>query len=80
MRINGAALKRIRELAGHTQMSLAAATGGVVNQGRISELEAGDKARDGAPLNVRPATAKALAEALQTPLVALTVPESDTAA
>lgn len=80
MKINGAALKRIRELSGHTQLSLAAATNGVVNQGRISELENGKKNQRGVPLEVRPTTAMALAAALQTPVVAFTVPESDTAA
>ena len=77
MRINGAALKSIREAKGHTQLSLAAITGGIVSQGRISELEAGNKFRNGSPCNVRPATVKALAEALQEPQTAITIPDFD---
>lgn len=80
MRINGPTLAAIREGAGHSQLSLAAETGGIVSQGRISEIEAGDKRRDGAPLTVRPATAKALAAALHVPLTAITVPEPKPAA
>lgn len=63
MRINAAALVAIREGRGHTQLSLAAESG--VSQGRISELEAADA-------NVRPATVKALADALQVPTTAIT--------
>lgn len=62
MVINGAALATIRERTGLTQLDLAAQSG--VSQGRISELEAKDT-------NVRPATVKALAEALAVPMTAL---------
>lgn len=62
MVINGAALATIRERTGLTQLDLAAQSG--VSQGRISELEAKDA-------NVRPATVKALAEALAVPMTAL---------
>ncbi len=62
MVLNGPALKAIRERTGLNQTDLAAQTG--VSQARISELEAGQ-------LNVRPATIKALAEALQIPTTAL---------
>lgn len=55
MLLNGAALRTIRERTGLAQLALAEKSG--VSQGRISELEAGH-------LNVRPATVKALAEAL----------------
>ena len=77
MRINGPTLKALREASGLSQVALSAATGGVVSQGRISELEAGDKRRGGAPVAVRPETAKALADALSLPIVALTVPDPD---
>lgn len=77
MRINGPTLKGLREASGLSQVALSAATGGVVSQGRISELEAGDKGRGGAPVSVRPETAKALAVALGLPIVALVVPESE---
>ena len=73
MRINGASLAAIRSGLGLSQLALAEQTG--ISQGRISELEAGDKKRDGAPLPVKPATAKRLAEALQVPTTAITVPE-----
>lgn len=63
MRSNPAALAAIRERSGLTQTDLANATG--VSQGRISELES-------KPQNLRPATAKKLAEALQVPVVAIT--------
>lgn len=63
MRINAAALTAIRERSGFTQLALAEASG--VSQGRISELESADA-------NVRPATVKALADALQVPIVAIT--------
>lgn len=72
MKINGPTLKAIREASGLSQVALAAATEGIVSQGRVSEIESGS--RDGAPLDVRPATAKALASALNVPLVAITVP------
>ena len=62
MVVNGPALAAIRERSGLTQTELAQQTG--VSQGRISEIESGEH-------NVRPGTAKALAEALAVPLVAL---------
>lgn len=62
MVLNGASLTAIRERSGLTQSDLARSTG--VSQGRISELESGS-------LNVRPATAKALADALAVPVAAL---------
>jgi transcriptional regulator with XRE-family HTH domain len=55
VRSNPTALKALRQRAGHTGRSLAAASG--VSQQRISDLET-------AALPVRPPTAKALAEAL----------------
>lgn len=73
MKINGPTLKAIREASGLSQVALSAATEGVVSQGRISEIESGDKV--GAPMVVREATVKALATALRVPLTALTVPE-----
>lgn len=62
MLINGSALQAIRERTGLTQSDLARASG--VSQGRISEFESGTK-------NVRPATVKALADALAVPMTAL---------
>lgn len=77
MKINGPTLKALREASGLSQVGLSAATGGVLSQGRISELEAGDRKRGGAPRSVRPETVRALAEALRVPLVALVVPEAE---
>jgi len=62
MVLNGSALQAIRERSGLTQTELAEQTG--VSQGRISELESGQR-------NVRPGTVKALAEALKIPTMAL---------
>lgn len=62
MQMNGPALQAIRERTGLSQTDLAKATG--VSQGRISEIESGS-------LNVRPATARSLADALGVPLAAL---------
>lgn len=62
MQINGSALAAIRERTGLTQSDLARGTG--VSQGRISEIESDSP-------SVRPATAKALAEALAVPVVAI---------
>lgn len=68
MILNGDALQAIRERTGLSQTELAKLTG--VSQGRISELESGR-------LNVRPATVKALADALAVPMTALIAnPES----
>lgn len=64
MQINGAALQAIRERSGLSQSDLSRRTDPKVSQGRISELEAGN-------LNVRPATAKALTDALGVPLAAV---------
>lgn len=68
MQINGAALRAIREASGDTQLSLAARTEPSVSQGRISELEAANVT------NVRPGTARSLAQALGVPLAAIIVP------
>ena len=68
MQINPPTLKVIREHSGHTQLSLAEASG--VNQGHISKMEASVT-----PVTVRPATAKKLADGLGVPLAALIVPE-----
>lgn len=70
MILNGPALVAIRERSGLTQLALARASG--VSQGRLSELEAGN-------LNVRPGTAKKLAEALQVPTTAITITKADAA-
>lgn len=56
MVLNGAALRTIRERTGLAQLALAEKSG--VSQGRISELESLPTS------TVRPATVKALAEAL----------------
>lgn len=69
MQINPAALKAIRENAGFSQLSLAKASD--VSQGHISDMEAAEQ-----PANVRPATVKKLAVALNVPIAALTVPEA----
>lgn len=68
MQINPPTLKVIREHSGHTQLSLAEASG--VNQGHISKIESAES-----PVTVRPATAKKLAAGLGIPLSALVVPE-----
>lgn len=73
MQINGAALRAIREHSGDSQLSLSARTDPKVSQGRISELEAADVT------NVRPGTARALAQALGVPLAAIIVPEEQVA-
>lgn len=72
MKINPTALAVIRERSGLTQTALARASG--VSQGRISELEMGD--REGRPLDARPSTAKSLADALDVPLLAIIVPST----
>ena len=69
MLINPAALKAIREHAGHSQLSLAKQSG--VSQGHISDIEANNL-----PANARPATVKKLAEALGVPTAALVIPEA----
>ena len=74
MQINGPTLKALREACGLSQVALAGSTGGVVSQGRLSEIESGG------PVSVRPATAKALAKALCVPVVAITVPAEEPAA
>lgn len=70
MRSNPAALAAIRERSGLTQTDLAKQTG--VSQGRISELETKS-------VGLRPGTAKKLAEALQVPVVAITLTEAGVA-
>jgi transcriptional regulator with XRE-family HTH domain len=72
VKINPTALAVIRERSGLTQTALARASG--VSQGRISELEMGD--RHGRPLDARPSTVKALADALDVPLMAIIVPST----
>jgi len=70
VQINPAALKAIRENAGHSQLSLSKVSG--VSQGHISDIEAnGD-----VPVPIRPATAKKLAGGLGVPVTAITVPEA----
>jgi transcriptional regulator with XRE-family HTH domain len=64
VRINGEALKAIREKDGHSQASLARLSG--ITQSRISEFEAGAEP-------VRAGTAKKLADALGVPMSAITV-------
>lgn len=71
--LNGTALQLIRERTGLSQSDLSRRTTPRVSQGRISEIEAKS-------LNVRPATAKALADALGVPLGALILPEPDSVA
>jgi len=66
VKLNGQALKAIRERSGLSQSELARATG--LSQGRISELESESP-------NIRPSTSKALADALKVPVVALLVDE-----
>lgn len=70
MRVNPAALGALRERSGLTQSALARASG--VSQSRISELERGDV--DGCPLPAWPTTVRALADALQVPILALAAP------
>lgn len=70
MVLNGSALQAIRERSGLTQTELAEQTG--VSQGRISELESGQR-------NVRPGTVKALADALKIPVTALVNTPSEVA-
>lgn len=64
MKINGASLQTIRERSGLTQSDLARSTG--VSQNRISTIESTDA-------NVRPQTAKALAESLGCPVTAILI-------
>ncbi len=61
-RINGPALRAIRERSGLTQSELSRVSG--VSQGRISSMESGSP-------NVRPGMVQTLAEALRVPTVAL---------
>ena len=68
MQINPAALKAIRENAGYSQLALSKEAD--VSQGHLSDIESSER-----PVNIRPATAKKLAEALRVPVAALTVPE-----
>lgn len=70
MRINGPALKAIRERSGLSQSALAAQAG--ITQGRISEFES-----DSPP--VRPATIAKVAEALVVPTTALLQADSEVA-
>lgn len=59
------ALRAIRERSGHSQLSLAEASG--VAQSRLSEIESAD----GGVADVRPATVRKLAETLAVPMTAL---------
>ncbi len=70
MRINGQALKAIRERSGLSQSALAELAG--ITQGRISEWES-----DSPP--VRPATIAKVAEALVVPVTALLRAEAEVA-
>lgn len=63
--LNAEALKTIRERSGHTQLSLAKASG--VAQSRISEIES----TSGGFTDVRPGTVKKLADTLAIPMAAL---------
>lgn len=63
MKIAGATLTTIRVLAGFSQAELGRRSG--VSQGHISDLEAAELSE------VRPATAKKLAEGLGVPVAAL---------
>lgn len=65
METEARSLRRHRELAGLSQAALADRSG--VSQTRISELELG--------ANIRPTTAKALADALGVPLTDIARPE-----
>lgn len=71
MLINGPAVKAIRERSGHTQVTLAAES--KVSQTRISRYESQDA------MEARPATVKALADALKVPITAITHAERVTA-
>jgi transcriptional regulator with XRE-family HTH domain len=71
MKVNPAALTSLRERSGLTQTALAQRSG--VSQARISELEHGD--RYGRPLEARPSTARALADALDVPILAIATAE-----
>lgn len=70
MKVNPWALTCVRERSGYTQTELARRSG--ISQGRISELEHGD--RHGLPLDARPSTARALANALDVPILAIAAP------
>lgn len=72
VKVNPAALAAVRERSGLTQTELARRSG--VSQGRISELEHGDRHGDG--LEARPSTARALADALEVPILAIATPAS----
>lgn len=76
MQINGAALKAIRERSGLSQSDLSRRTTPKVSQGRISELESDKPNTDG----IRPGSAKALADALGVPLLALILNENESVA
>lgn len=68
MELNRTALRVIRELSGHSQSSLARASG--VSQGHISQLESGDK-------RASPRTITRLARTLKVPLTALVIGPAD---
>jgi predicted transcriptional regulator len=70
-KINPDALRALREKDGHSQPSLAAASG--VAQSHISRME-----RE--PVDAQPATVKAIAEALGVPQSALCLAEAPTEA
>jgi transcriptional regulator with XRE-family HTH domain len=70
VKVNPWALTCVRERSGFTQTELARRSG--ISQGRISELEHGD--RHGHPLHARPSTARALANALDVPILAIASP------
>lgn len=65
MKLNPAAFRTIRELAGFSQAELSRRAG--VSQGHISQIEAGHK-------QPRPSTVRRLADALGVPLGALLSP------
>lgn len=73
MIVNPDACRSIRERTGLSQSELSRRTKPKVSQGRISEIES--KAT-----NVRPATAKAIADALDVPLGALILRDTEAAA
>lgn len=64
MKISGSTLATMRMLAGYSQAELSRRSG--VSQGHISDLEAADE-----PSEIRPATAKKLAEGLGVPIASL---------
>lgn len=64
MKISGATLRALRELAGYSQAELGRVSG--VSQGHISDLEAAE-----GPSEIRPGTAKKLATGLSIPVAAL---------